>query len=621
MVTSHQMTLSGLQPNTEYVYRLRSVDAGGAVGRAGAFRFTTQPPDTTPPTASVTSPTTNQTVSGTITVRATAADNVGVAGVTLLVDGAAVGAEDTKAPYEFQLNTVSYSNGTHSIVARARDAAGNQASSTAVPVTVSNEATGPQFYVSPTATATGTGTITNPWRLQTALNQPAAVVAGSTIWLRGGTYSGRFVSWLVGAAGAPVTVRQYPGERAVIDGAAGSGSSVLELNGRWAVYRDFEVTSSSPSRFATVPNVDLRPTGINVYSGDLKLVNLVVHDTGNGVGFWEAARDSELYGCLLYNNGWVASNDRGAGHGVYFQNRLGTKRLADNVVLNNFGFGFHAYSEGGYTIGLRIEGNAAFNNGAPAFRGESGRFTNLLVGTTTNPADDVQVAGNHLYHPPGSSNGPSLRLGYGATNLGAEVRDNYVVGGSLGLYVQRWAEAVVTGNTFYVTAASGEYAANVQMASGAQPSAYVWDGNRYYDAVSPGGSDTFVYAGQYRVYSSWRSATGWDASSQYAGGRPAGVEVFVRPNAYEAGRATVVVYNWDGAATASADLGGVLEVGQAYEVRRAEDWHAAPVLTGTYAGGSLTLPLAAGSVARPVGFPFTPASVAPEFNVFIILPR
>src|SRR5258708_18493752 len=55
-------------------------------------------PDTTPPTVSITSPSSGATVSGTITVTANASDNVGVAGVQFKLDGANLGAEDTTAP-------------------------------------------------------------------------------------------------------------------------------------------------------------------------------------------------------------------------------------------------------------------------------------------------------------------------------------------------------------------------------------------------------------------------------------------------------------------------------------------------------------------------------------------
>jgi len=48
------------------------------------------------------------------------------------------------------------------------------------------------FYVSPSGSSSGAGSQTSPWDLQTALNQPAAVKPGDTIWLRvpAGTASG-----------------------------------------------------------------------------------------------------------------------------------------------------------------------------------------------------------------------------------------------------------------------------------------------------------------------------------------------------------------------------------------------------------------------------------------------
>jgi Big-like domain-containing protein len=101
------------------------------------------PPDTTPPSASITSPASGQTVQGAITVSASASDNVGVAGVQFLLDGASLGAEDTSAPYSISWNTGTAADGPHSLTAVARDAAGNRASSAPVTVTVSNNAPPP----------------------------------------------------------------------------------------------------------------------------------------------------------------------------------------------------------------------------------------------------------------------------------------------------------------------------------------------------------------------------------------------------------------------------------------------------------------------------------------------
>jgi hypothetical protein len=77
-------------------------------------------------------------VSGSVSVSATASDNVGVAGVQFLLDGAALGSEVTTAPFSLSWNSATASNGAHSLSARARDAAGNQTTSATVAVTVSN---------------------------------------------------------------------------------------------------------------------------------------------------------------------------------------------------------------------------------------------------------------------------------------------------------------------------------------------------------------------------------------------------------------------------------------------------------------------------------------------------
>jgi hypothetical protein len=65
----------------------------------------------------------------------------------------------------------------------------------------------------------------------------------------------------------------------------------------------------------------------------------------------------------------------------------------------------------------------------------------------------------------------------------------------------------------------------------------------------------------------------------------------------------------------------VLSVGDSYEVRNVQDFLAAPVLSGTYNGGSINLPMRGLSVAAPVGLGFTPTHTGPEFNVFVLIKR
>jgi glucose/arabinose dehydrogenase len=98
----------------------------------------TTPGDTTPPTAAITSPADNAQVSDIINVTADASDNVGVAGVQFLVDGANSGPEDTAAPYVLAWDTRVVANGAHTLRARARDPSGNTTLSAPVTVNVAN---------------------------------------------------------------------------------------------------------------------------------------------------------------------------------------------------------------------------------------------------------------------------------------------------------------------------------------------------------------------------------------------------------------------------------------------------------------------------------------------------
>ena len=112
--------------------------------------------DTTAPTVSLTAPASAATVSGTVTVSASASDNVGVVGVQFKLDGVNLGAEDTTSPYSVSWYTPGAANGTHTLTAVARDASGRTTISAARTVTVSNGVSQSVVWVSQVhATATG----------------------------------------------------------------------------------------------------------------------------------------------------------------------------------------------------------------------------------------------------------------------------------------------------------------------------------------------------------------------------------------------------------------------------------------------------------------------------------
>jgi hypothetical protein len=124
-----------------YYYKVTAKDAAGNVSSPSTQASATVSGDTIAPTVSLTAPANGATVTGTVTVSANASDNVGVVGVQFLLDGVNLGSEVTAAPYNFSWNTASTINGTHTLAARARDAAGNQTTSASITVTVNNTTT------------------------------------------------------------------------------------------------------------------------------------------------------------------------------------------------------------------------------------------------------------------------------------------------------------------------------------------------------------------------------------------------------------------------------------------------------------------------------------------------
>jgi len=114
----------------------KAYDAAGNVGTSAAVvvSVAAAPPDTVRPTVSVTSPANGATISGTISVSATATDNVGVTRVDFLINGSVAGTSSS-SPYTYSWNTSGLS-GSQTISAKAYDAAGNVGVSPSVSVTV-----------------------------------------------------------------------------------------------------------------------------------------------------------------------------------------------------------------------------------------------------------------------------------------------------------------------------------------------------------------------------------------------------------------------------------------------------------------------------------------------------
>jgi hypothetical protein len=111
----------------------RAYDGAGNVTPSAAVAVSV---DNTGPAVAIASPANGASLSWlslSTTVSASASDNVGVTQV-VFYDGGAVLGTDTTAPYSVSWNLVSAAKGTHTLTAKAYDAAGNV--TTSAPITV-----------------------------------------------------------------------------------------------------------------------------------------------------------------------------------------------------------------------------------------------------------------------------------------------------------------------------------------------------------------------------------------------------------------------------------------------------------------------------------------------------
>ena len=204
----YSLTWNSTATNGSHTLSAVARDAAGNSATSASVSVTVNnaAPDPTPPTVSITAPTSGATVSGTaVTVSTTASDNVGVAGVQFKLDGANLGAEDTASPYSVTWNTTTATNGSHTLTTVARDAAGNTATSAAVTVKVNNTGPSPLPDVIVTSLSYASGVFTSTVKNQGTGAAPAGILIGVGYSVDGVSRTWGGVSGPL-AAGASVTI-------------------------------------------------------------------------------------------------------------------------------------------------------------------------------------------------------------------------------------------------------------------------------------------------------------------------------------------------------------------------------------------------------------------------------
>lgn len=432
------------------------------------------------------------------------------------------------------------------------------------------------IFVSPRGKATGDGTQKNPFDLATALENNNLVNDGDTLWLMEGTYRGSFVSELRGSEQSPINVKVYPGKRAIIDTTTSSKGSGLTVNGTWTNYYGIEVTSQDKNRVAKVDNSS-NPSDITLHSGvDVigstnKIINFISHDNSGGINAWSKRQDgftgldTEIYGSIIYNNGWSAqpadgSYGRGHGHAIYTQNYDGTKKITNNVIFYGFGTGIHAYQTGkvldrndpSILRGLEnfdIEDNTWFLTGASDIRKGMKKYDCLVGGY--QPIKNLILKNNQGYSDIGRTS-----IGY-ATNYKGEVFFN---------------EDAYFENNYLVQ--------NLQLKNNWKNGAIGIKNTSVFHGIS--GNQEFI-----------NDLGGNDFSSEPTSGK----KIFYINNAYDARRGRITIYNYDRDENVAVDLSKLMKKGAAYQIHSVFDLFGEAIVSGVYEGNAVNVPM--GSVEPP----------------------
>ncbi|MDO8742560.1 MAG: Ig-like domain-containing protein, partial [bacterium] len=299
--------------------------------------------DTSAPTISLTAPTPSTTVSGTtVTVSASASDNVGVSGVQFKLDGANLGTEDTTTPYSITWNTTSATNGTHTLTATARDAAGNTTTSTGVSVTVSNVLSDTSPPTTPsglTATAISTTQINLSWSAST----DNVGVTGYKIYRNGtqiatsatNSYSN---TGLTASTAYSYTVSAYDaaGNTSVQSASASATTQAIipppisstptpGPNDTIIFQDDFEGGNLSKWDEVSPSRYSITSVPANIKSGTGALEALIDSTSSGNLGKWYMPGYDEVYVAFDVKFETGFQNMRSDGYGMHFFEQLGNR--------------------------------------------------------------------------------------------------------------------------------------------------------------------------------------------------------------------------------------------------------------------------------------------------------
>jgi len=485
---------------------------------------------------------------------------------------------------------------------------------------VATPAAATEWFISPTGSPSGAGTINDPWDIYALDGRDAngviggAVQPGDTVWLRGGTYmdpNRRFDHQgydiaLAGSLGNRVTVRNYNGERAIVDPGLTTypGTAYLDIWGLEFSVAENMLPGATRRSYYTQGGYETpgfydpngNPTfliphgGIGLEGGsNIRLINNYIHHmTKNSLWLHpEVTGEVEVYGNIIRDGGFIGmrpAEEDGNPNGHYgtaiYGGNIGsdTWTISDNLIEDNF------------ESPLTLRGYRVYPD------------PNDLENNYAAPCSNVTIEGNTLKpryivpDPERNANGGHLGGGDGATNMVFSQNVHY---GSRMLF-GFWTEVPDPPVTTHDNTFTDNYMIHSEF--------FLYD---RYQEKDPNTTNLAIHtnldtSGNVEWYDrNWDPQGSTDPNvNPYSPGPwtdPAIVQL--RPNAYEADRANLTIVQPAGsAANIDVDFSSWLANYHRFELKDPADLWGTAVFTGTYAGSDVAVPVGGDEYSAFIAF-------------------
>jgi len=402
----------------------RATDTRGAATTSAAVTALVVPPppalDGAPPTVALTAPANLASgLVGAVAVTATATDNGAVAGVEFQIDGVAIGAADTSAPYATTLDTSRYPSGQHVVRARATDTLGNVSTWASALVQVGGATTQPSGF-----------TRNESWVVGLANATAFAQAPDGRLFIaeQGGTLRVVKDGALLATPFATVAV-DSAGERGLI-GVALHPS--FATNGWVYIYSTRSIGGVSHNRISRfTANGDVAAAGSEVVLVDLPNLSGATNHNGGGMHF---GADGKLYVGVGDNANGAQAQNLALPFGKLLRiNEDGTIPTDNPFFATQTGLGRAVWA-----YGLRNPFSFAIQPG-------TGRIHINDVGETTWEEIDVGAAGAN-YGWPGSEGPDNVAAGITAPLFTYKHADAAPLGSGPGGFFKGFA---IAGGAFY----------------------------------------------------------------------------------------------------------------------------------------------------------------------------